>query len=297
MTQAGTPRRRAPVTDPGRRCTCTVAGSTTAYWEYGDPALPVLVAVHGLRGTHHGLLPIVSRLREHRTVVPDLPGFGESGPLPGRRHDLATYAVWLREFLGALGHREPVLLGHSFGSVVAAAVVAHGAPVRALVLLSPITEPSRHPVRRAGTALAVPAHRAAAALPRQIGSMLLHNEIVTRWTGAALTAGRDRRLRRWIDREHRRHFGSFADPGLLCEAFESASVEHVGTYAARITSPTLLLAAEHDLLAPLADQHTLSGRFPAARLEVLHGSGHLAHYEVPGAVARAVEGALAQPAS
>jgi pimeloyl-ACP methyl ester carboxylesterase len=52
--------------------------------------------------------------------------------------------------------------------------------------------------------------------------------------------------------------------------------------------PTLLVAGESDDIAPLAAQRELATRFPNARLVVLPGTGHLAHYEAPAAVAAAV---------
>ena len=40
-----------------------ISGTRTAYWVYGDPAAPItIVAVHGYRGDHHGLEPVVAYL-------------------------------------------------------------------------------------------------------------------------------------------------------------------------------------------------------------------------------------------
>ncbi|MDN5749154.1 MAG: alpha/beta hydrolase, partial [Pseudonocardia sp.] len=82
--------------------------------------------LHGLRGDHHGLEPIVSHLDGFRVLVPDLPGFGETPPLHRGAHDVTSYAAWTREFVAAAAHEASggvVLLGHSFGSIVAAAAV------------------------------------------------------------------------------------------------------------------------------------------------------------------------------
>ena len=70
-----------------------VLGGTTAYWVYGPPdAETTIIAVHGFRGEHHGLEPVVAHLDGVRIISPDLPGFGETPPLPGRRHDLSAYS-------------------------------------------------------------------------------------------------------------------------------------------------------------------------------------------------------------
>ena len=99
-------------------------GGTTAYWVYGPPdAETTIIAVHGFRGEHHGLEPVVAHLDGVRIISPDLPGFGETAPLPGRRHDLSAYSDWLTAFAPAVAPGA-VILGHSFGSIVVAAAVA-----------------------------------------------------------------------------------------------------------------------------------------------------------------------------
>jgi pimeloyl-ACP methyl ester carboxylesterase len=120
-----------------------VDGRTTHSWEYGpSDAAATVLAVHGFRGDHHGLESVAAHLvAGHpdgvRVVVPDLPGFGLSDPLP--TSDLDGYVHWLRGFRDALGlDRRTVVLGHSFGSIVVSAAVAAGLDTRLLVLVNPI---------------------------------------------------------------------------------------------------------------------------------------------------------------
>src|SRR5699024_7395855 len=106
---------------PVERHEVEVSGGKTAYWVYGpatDSVEPVtVIAVHGFRGEHHGLEPVLAFLPELRVIAPDLPGFGETEPLPSGVHDLQAYAQWLREFAAAVAPGA-VILGHSFGSIV-----------------------------------------------------------------------------------------------------------------------------------------------------------------------------------
>ena len=92
----------------------------TAYWVYNDdPKLPNLVMIHGYRGTHHGLELVAKQLTNYRVIVPDLPGFGESKPL-NKEHSLNNYVEWLNEFITDSNlPKPPILLGHSFGSIIA----------------------------------------------------------------------------------------------------------------------------------------------------------------------------------
>src|SRR5215218_6684526 len=135
-------------TVPCERRDVDVLGGTTRCWIYGPAqASTTILAVHGFRGDHHGLEPIVAQLPGIRIISPDLPGFGESTPLRQAAHDLAGYRAWLAALVDRLGlGTDFVLLGHSFGSIVASAAMAAGSvpplPASKLVLVNPIAAPA-----------------------------------------------------------------------------------------------------------------------------------------------------------
>ena len=105
---------------PVQRHETEVLGSPTVWWEYGDSdATTTILAVHGFRGEHHGLEPVAAFLPGVRFVMPDLPGFGETPSIPGLTHDIDTYTRWLIAFAAAVAPGA-VVLGHSFGSIIAA---------------------------------------------------------------------------------------------------------------------------------------------------------------------------------
>jgi pimeloyl-ACP methyl ester carboxylesterase len=280
---------------PVRTESLELRGGHTRLWVYGpDDAPDRIVFVHGLRGDHHGLEPIVAHLGGVQVLVPDLPGFGASPPLPTDRHDVGGYAAWTRDLLAAVAPGgDAVLAGHSFGSIVTAAAVARGAPVRGLVLVNPIAASALAGPRRLMTGLTVLYHRFAAALPERAGTALLRHRLMTRIASVAMATTPDAALRRWIHAEHDRYFSTFADRRTLLEAFH-ASVQHdVAESAAAVAVPTLLVAAERDDIAPLPAQRALAARFADARLAVVPATGHLAHYEAPAAVAREIDAFLA----
>jgi pimeloyl-ACP methyl ester carboxylesterase len=277
---------------PVRRTELSLRGSTTRIWTYGaDDAARTVVFLHGLRGDHHGLEPIVAHLPGVRVLVPDLPGFGESTPLPGDAHDIAGYAAWARDLLDVVGG-EVVLAGHSFGSIVAAAAVAQGARASGLVLVNPIATSALAGPRRGMTRLTVLYHRLAAAVPERAGTALLRNPAITRVASVAMVTTPDRALRGWIHAEHGRYFSGFADRRVLLEAFHASIGHDVAEFAAAVGVPTLLVAAERDDIAPPESQRALVHRFADARLVMVPGTGHLAHYEAPAAVAAAISGFL-----
>jgi pimeloyl-ACP methyl ester carboxylesterase len=67
----------------------------------------------------------------------------------------------------------------------------------------------------------------------------------------------------------------------------------VAGFAADVAVPTLLVAAERDDIAPLPAQQALVGCFRDARLVTVPGTGDLAHYVAPAAVAREIDAFLA----
>ena len=270
-----------------------VGGSSTRYWIYETPdaeeARVTIVAVHGFRGDHHGLEPVVAHLVGVRVVMPDLPGFGESSPLTGE-HTVAAYARWLTAFVAALGLGDDVVvLGHSFGSIVTSAALADGLRASRLVLVNPIAAPALRGPRGVVTRLAVLYYWAGAALPERAGLAALQSALVTRFTSLAMVKTRDRGLRRWIHDQHDAYFSRFADRRVVLDAFRASVSSDVSSYAARVDVPTLLIAADRDDITALPAQHELRALFPDATLDVIDGVGHLIHYEKPREAAAAVE--------
>ncbi|TFD02393.1 alpha/beta hydrolase [Cryobacterium sandaracinum] len=267
-----------------------VLGSETRYWEYGDPtAHTTIVMVHGFRGDHHGLEPVVAQLPGFRMISPDLPGFGESGVLQGCRHDIAGYGRWLAEFVAALGLTgRRVVLGHSFGSIIVAASVAGGLHADDVVLVNPIAAPALAGPRGILTRLAVFYYRVAARLPERLGFALLRNRVIVRVMSVTMAKTGDPELRRWIHNQHDRYFSAFADRRVVLEAFTASVGSDVSEFAGRIPQRTLLIAAEKDDITPVAAQYRLQKLFFDATLQVIPDVGHLIHYEVPAQAADAL---------
>jgi pimeloyl-ACP methyl ester carboxylesterase len=269
----------------------SVLGSTTHYWEYGSADAQVtVVMVHGFRGDHHGLEPVIAQLPGLHLISPDLPGFGESDPLTVT-HDIAGYATWLLAFVAAL---EPagrvVILGHSFGSIIVAAAAADRAADDALVpsdviLINPIAAPALKGPRGVMTRLAVFYYWLGAVLPEKLGFALLRNRLVVRVMSVTMAKTNDKSLRRWIHNQHDRYFSAFSDRGVVLEAFRASVSNDVSEFAASIPFRTLLIAAEKDDITPVSAQRRLVSQFPDAELEIIDGVGHLIHYEVPAKAA------------
>jgi pimeloyl-ACP methyl ester carboxylesterase len=257
-----------------------------------------VLMVHGLRGTHHGLELVAAGLPDQRVVIPDLPGFGDSGPMTGRRHDVVGYAHVVTELIERIGGRTRpiVLLGHSFGSIVAAHV-ASAAPelVRRLVLINPIATPALRGPRVVLSGLTSAYYTLGKRLPLRAGHSLLSNRWVVLAASRAMTRTKDKRLRGFIDDNHLRYFNRFHSPALLSETFEASVTHTVADYADALRMPTLLIAGESDEIAPLAGQRELAARLADAELVVIPNVGHLVHYETPGPATEAIRRFLGTP--
>ncbi len=275
-------------------------GMRTRAWQFGDAEGAPLVLVHGFRGDHHGLegvaRAVAERLPGVRAIVPDLPGFGATPPVPGREHDLDLYGEWLRALVAGLAPGGHAILGHSFGSLVVANAIAGGlAPGRA-ILVNPISSPALEGPQGALTKLAIGYYRAADLLPERPARALLGHPAIVRTMSEVMAKTSDRELRRWIHGQHRDYFSEFSDTATLLQAFR-ASVSHTVTeYAPAFDMPALIIAGERDDIAPLPAQLALHRRIPGSRFRVLPGVGHLVHYETVEDAAEEIAGFLREAA-
>lgn len=264
-----------------------VDGVITHYWEYGDVTSPLqLVMIHGFRGDHHGLEPIVAELgADVHVVIPDLPGFGISDALPSPAN-IDAYAGWLAGFIGTLNAQKSVILGHSFGSIVVGAALASGLPNQRAILINPIAANALKGPRGVMTRLAVLYYKIAAALPAQAGYALLKNKMIVRVMSETMAKTKDPNLRQWIHEQHDQYFSLFATRDSVLEAFETSVSNDVSQFAPKINQELMMLVADKDDITALPEQQLLASRIPGTRIEIVEGVGHLVHYEAPDFAAR-----------
>lgn len=278
--------------------TVDVGGLPIHYWDYPAVATAVeprtMLVVHGFRGDHHGLERVVEALPDTRILMPDLPGFGESPAFSDREHSIESYAEAVAGLLDALSlDRNTVLLGHSFGSIVASYFVAdHPDRVAALILVNPIAAPALEGPKGLLSKLAQFYYWTAAKLPERAGQTILRSSLIVQAMSVAMTKTRDSELRKFIHAQHHAYFSSFASRAMLLESFKASINGNVRQVAARLRLPTLLVAGEKDDVTALPEQRVLLGMLPEGELEVIDGVGHLIHYETPREAASAIRSFL-----
>jgi len=268
--------------------------NNTDYWVYNDnPKLPVIIMIHGLRGTHHGLDLIAQKLDGFRVIVPDLPGFGVSKTLSDT-HSIENYVEWLHGFINDLKLAEPpFLLGHSFGSIICSHYAKkYGDSISKLVLENPIGAPVLKSRKAILSYLAAGYYWTSKVLPEPAGSKLLASKLSVMLMSVTMAKTHDKTTRKFIHNQHLQHFSSYANKHVVNEAFQASIHNDVREVAADIKTPTLLIAGDMDDVTPLKKQRELVRIFPNAKLIVFKKVGHLTHYETPNQVADAIKNFL-----
>ena len=276
-----------------------VADSATRYWFYpatSDDA-KTLIFIHGYRGNHHGLEAIAGALPDFNIVIPDLPGFGKSAPF-ANKHSVDTYVAWLNEFVGLVSREQrldakPVLVGHSFGSIISAAFAAQSESISHLVLINPVSAPALEGPKALMTQLVRVMFWLSGSLPVKPGLAMLKSWPMVRGMSIVMTKSRNRSLRSWVHAQHDANFNDFANRRVAIEGYNASISHNVGEYAPQFKVPTTLVIGARDDITSVKQQEAMAATIPANwTLTNLRGVGHLTHYELPFEVAAAIRADL-----
>ncbi len=276
--------------------TLALSGHTVHYWEYNKSKKNAIVMIHGFRGTHHGLERIVENLSEFHIIVPDLPGFGASEPFTDDQHSASRYVKFVHEFVEKLHLKtQPDLLGHSFGSIVAAQYAAqYASTINKLILVNPIGAPALEGGSAALTQLAIGYYWLGKVLPARAAKRWLSTPLIVKIMSVTMAKSKDKDMQRFVHQQHLEHFSTFANATVVAEAFRASVENDVSHVADKITVPTLLIVGEQDDITPIKKQHVLHKKMPSSSLHSISGVGHLIHYETPTEAAEAVRAFLSK---
>lgn len=266
-----------------------ILDTVTKYWSYpsSNPDARVIIFIHGYRGNHHGLEAIAGALEDFHIIIPDLPGFGESTPF-GEAHTIERYARWLEEFISKLSpKKKPILLGHSFGSIVCSAFASQTDLIELLILENPVSAPALKGPNAPITKVAQSFFALAGSLPLKQGEWLLKSWPMVRGMSIIMTKSWNRNLRRWVHAQHDANFNDFSSRRVAIEGYNASISSNVSDYAADFKVPTLLIIGSRDDITSPKQQFAMSEKIQVPHAISQHmGVGHLTHYEIPSDVAQ-----------
>jgi pimeloyl-ACP methyl ester carboxylesterase len=268
-----------------------VDGVRLHYSDRGKGSPVVLIHGNMVAGSDYDASGVAEILQaSHRVIIFDRPGFGHSERPRGRIWTANEQADLLHKALQQLGVVRPVVVGHSWGAIVAMAMaVRHEADTAGVVALSGYYFWTFRPdVLLVGVG----------ALPI-VGDLL-------RYTVSPLLS--------WLlmPLVKRALFSPGAVPGRFDAAFSTAmacrpsqiratSEDGVlmipGALALRdhykdLMLPVVIMAGEGDMVVFKRRAEQLRGVLNRSVLNIVPGAGHMVHYQATGQVAEAVEAVL-----
>lgn len=228
----------------------------------GEP----LLLIHGVGMRAEAWAPQIAALApDHRVIAVDMPGHGDSDPLPGQPQ-LPDYVAWAARVIQALGLGPVSVAGHSMGSLIAGGLaVEHPELVRRAALLNGVHR--RSPAARAAV-LARAAEIAAGA-----GGI---EAPLARWFSPDQADLRDA-VAGWLRK---------VSPAGYAAAYR-AFAEGDGIYADRldeIRCPLLVLTGDGDANSTPAMTEAMAAMAPKGRAVVITGHRHMVNLTAPEAV-------------
>jgi len=108
----------------------TANGLRLHYLDFGNPAAPALILIHGLSGNAHNFDGLAPHLADrYHVLAVDVRGRGDSEWGPAADYNLVTYVADLDAFITKLGLGRVSLIGTSMGGMIAM-IFAGGYPDR-----------------------------------------------------------------------------------------------------------------------------------------------------------------------
>jgi pimeloyl-ACP methyl ester carboxylesterase len=215
------------------------------------------------------------------------PGYGHSQRPRSRIWTPTAQADLFAKALGQLGVREPVVVGHSWGTLVAVALgLRSDYPVRGLVLASGNYFPTARLDFWLMSGPAIPI----------VGDILRYT--IAPILSLAILPALLRKIfaPRPVPSAFKRAFPislTLRPKQLRAAAEESAflipAVAQLQLQYGRISNPVCLIHGDQDLLIEREQSDRLHHAIPRSVLHIVQNAGHMVHHADPAAIARAVE--------
>ncbi len=258
---------------------------------------PVALFIHGILGSQRQWAELVDRIDDdHRVVVPDLFGHGDSAK-PTGDYSLSSHAATLRDLLDHLGIERVTLVGHSLGGGIAMQFFyLFPDRVDRLVLVS-----------SGGLGREVNLVLRAATLPlaEQVLGVVASDPVLERvealgrgmqkvgWKPGADMGAIWRGFTSLGDRQSRRAFLATTRAVIDFGGQSISAHDHLGAVT---PPPTLIVWGSKDRMIPAWHALNAQRAVPGCRVELFEGAGHFPHLDDPDRFARVLREFMADRA-
>lgn len=280
--------RRAERRHPPEGSFIVVDGVRLHYSDRGEGSPVVLIHGNAVTGDDWNTSGVAELLLQgHRVIIFDRPGFGYSERPRGRMWTADQQAELLHKALHQLGVERPVLVGHSWGTIVALALaVRHQADIAGLVLLSGYYFWTLRPD----------------VLMVAVGALPVAGDVL-RYTISPLLGWLQMPLLKWQMFSPARvpaRFQAEYSPAMALRPSQirATSVDGAlmipGALALRkhykdLTLPMVIIAGDGDKVVYKRRSEQLAASIRGSVLQIVKGAGHMVHHLAVRQVAEAVE--------
>lgn len=263
--------------------------------EEGKPNRQVALMVHGWSSSWYALSPIMEMLTQRfRCIAIDLPGYGQSPPLP-KRTTISDYVELLADLIEEVSDGPVVYIGHSMGGMIGATLSArYPALIERMVLICPtITGKLSNFVNFAIAPVTLMERFG-------LGSLIVSS------VESAVVGVTDRLMRPVsfaertgiTEEDYKRLRSDARNPGqgrVRAECYFAMRENNLSGAIGGIETPTLILWGAEDNTVPLRDAGVVADEWPRADLRIIPKAGHWPQFEARDTTRRQIAAFLGLP--
>jgi pimeloyl-ACP methyl ester carboxylesterase len=266
----------------------TVDGVRLHYIDKGNG--PTVVFLHGNGAMMDDMIisGIVDATANYRTIVFDRPGFGFSERPRNRSWSPAEQAALFAKAFSFLGLNEPIVFGHSWGTLVALAMALnHPQSVSGLVLASGyyFPTPRKDLLLMSGPSIPIVGDVISYTVAPFVGDVVGWPLISKMFSPQPIPP----RFRREFPMEltlRPSQIKSFSQE----QTHMISAAQQLNTRYSTIACPTVIMAGDADRIVDHEKQaQRLHASIPGSRLSILPGAGHMIHHLDPARMVEAID--------
>jgi pimeloyl-ACP methyl ester carboxylesterase len=252
-------------------------GIETNYYEVGQENGRSVILLHGMTSSGDSYRELMAALGDsYHLIAPDIPGFGYSEMTTP--YTIDHLVEWLAAFLQTMDLPECLLVGHSFGGVLATHFThAYPEDVARLVLIAPaLLSTQRVPdiVMKAGVSLGLV----------DLGTTISQSRLVVPYQVKSAFY----RSEQQPDAVWERRLRDYENARASADVVKLIAGNGVVSSLSKITQPTCLIWGEQDTVVPISDGVELAKMFPQAELCSIAECGHVPVQEKTAVVVEAI---------